>query len=173
MSTINPIVAGRAVVIGAGNTLLSDDGFGAAVLEHLREAYELAPRVELVDGGTWGMNLLPAIEDTGALIIVDAIDAGNPPGTPITLERDTIPRRLGVKLSPHQIDLRETLAIAELRGRLPERVVTFGVQPQSLATRIGLSPVVRACVPLAAEQVAARLTAWGFECRRVEPACTN
>ena len=173
MSTINPIVAGRAVVIGAGNTLLSDDGFGAAVLEQLREEYELAPRVELVDGGTWGMNLLPAIEDTGVLIIVDAIDAGYPPGTPITLERDTIPRGLGVKLSPHQIDLRETLAVAELRGRLPERLVTFGVQPGSLATHIGLSPAVRSCVPLAAEQVAGRLTEWGFPCRRMESACTS
>jgi hydrogenase maturation protease len=156
--------APRAVVIGAGNTLLSDEGFGAAVLERLRADGELAPGVELVDGGTWGMNLLPVIEDADALIIVDAIDVGWPAGSPVTLERDSIPRLLGIKLSPHQIDLRETLAVAELRGHLPARTVAIGVQPLSLETRIGLSPLVQSRVEEAAALVVLRLRRWGWRC---------
>jgi len=176
MSTTSALRAeavARVVVIGAGNTLLSDDGFGAAVLDALRESWDLPPEVELVDGGTWGMNLLPAIEDADALVIVDAIDVGRAPGSPITLERDSIPRLLGVKLSPHQIDLRETLAVAELRGRLPARAVAIGVQPQSLATRIGLSPVVQARVRPTAALVATRIARWGFPCRPAAAACTS
>jgi hydrogenase maturation protease len=161
----------RAVVIGAGNTLLSDDGFGPAVLARLQETWCLSPDVELVDGGTWGMNLLPAIEDADALIIVDVIDVGWSPGTPVELERDNIPRLLGIKLSPHQIDLRETLAVAELRGKLPRRAVAIGVQPLTLETHIGLTPLVEQRVDWAVQHVVARLKRWGWMCGRRPEGC--
>ena len=126
--------------------------------------------VLLVDGGTWGMNLLPVIEDAGALIMVDAIDAGAPAGRQIVLERDDLPRYLGVKLSPHQIDLREVLALAELRGTLPERAVAFGVQPQRVALGTELAPLVAVALDELVMRVADRLGAWGYGCRRVQAA---
>jgi hydrogenase maturation protease len=131
--------------------------------------------VELVDGQTWGMSLLPAIESADALIIIDAIDVGWPAGSPVELERDSIPRLLGHKLSPHQIDLREALAVAELRGHLPARMVALGVQPVSVRTGIGLSPPVAAALDATAEQVVAQLRRWGWPCRHrtAAGACTS
>jgi len=166
-------VAAAPVVIGVGNPLMGDDGFGLAVLERLRTAWEMPEGVELIDGGTWGMNLLPAIEDAGALIIVDAIDQGAPPGQDITLERNDLPRYLGLKLSPHQIDLREVLALAELRGTLPQRAVAIGVQPEVIDLATALSPRVAERVEAAATRVAWRLRRWGWPCRRAEVACTS
>ena len=62
----------RTLVIGLGNPLMGDDGAGVAALERLRDEWELPPEVELVDGGTWGMNLLPLVESAPRLILVDA-----------------------------------------------------------------------------------------------------
>jgi hydrogenase maturation protease len=160
----------KAVIIGLGNPLMADDGLGIAVLDQLRP-FEFHPNVELVDGGTWGMNLLPAIEDADALIIVDVIDVGWSPGTPVELERDNIPRLLGIKLSPHQIDLRETLAVAELRGKLPARAVAIGVQPLTLETHIGLTPLVEQRVDWAVQRVVSRLRRWGWICGRRPEGC--
>jgi len=164
-----------AVVLGAGNPLLGDDGFGLAVLALLRAQWDMPHGVELVDGGTWGMSLLPAIESAGALIIIDAIDVGLTPGTRVVLEREAIPRLFGVKLSTHQIDLRETLAVADLRGNLPLRSVAIGVQPWSLETSLSLSEPVAARVESTAELVAARLAHWGWPCARrlAAAACTS
>ncbi len=113
---------GRTVVLGVGNPLMGDDGLGLAALESLRHGWRLPPTVELVDGGTWGLTLLPAIEAADRLLLIDAIDTGGaPPGTLHQLERDAIPRHLATKLSPHEVDLREVLALAELRGNAPAR----------------------------------------------------
>lgn len=159
------------VVLGVGNPLLTDEGFGLAVLEALRAGWDVHPDVDLVDGGTWGMNLLPTIEDADPLILVDAIAAGRPAGTPITLERAELPRYLATKLSPHQIDLREVLALAELRGRLSERTVAIGLQPARVETGVGLTPVLAGKVDQVAAAVAERLALWGYPCRRaVAPA---
>jgi hydrogenase maturation protease len=154
------------VVLGVGNPLLGDEGLGLAVLEALPRLWETPPEVTLVDGGTWGMNLLPTIEDADPLILVDAIDAGQPAGTPITLERVELPRYLATKLSPHQIDLREVLALADLRGRLPERTVAIGLQPARVETGVGLTPVLAGQVEQVAAAVAERLELWGYPCRR-------
>ena len=90
----------RVVVIGLGNPIMGDDGLGLAVLGYLQTAYGFRPEVELVDGGTWGMNLLPVIEDATELILIDAIDAGEPPGTFVRPEHERLPRYLATKISP-------------------------------------------------------------------------
>ncbi|HEV2670500.1 MAG TPA: HyaD/HybD family hydrogenase maturation endopeptidase [Gemmatimonadales bacterium] len=130
------------VVIGLGNPLMGDDGLGIAVLERLRARYALPPAIELVDGGTWGLNLLPVIEDAAALILIDAIDAGVAPGTAVRIERAFLPRYLATKISPHQVDLRDVLALAELRGTLPADTVAIGLQPQTVALGDALSPLL-------------------------------
>ena len=66
----------RTLVIGLGNPLMGDDGAGVAALDRLRNEWDLPEDVELVDGGTWGMNLLPLVESTGHLVLVDAIRSG-------------------------------------------------------------------------------------------------
>jgi len=139
MSTSN----GRTVVIGLGNPLMGDDGLGLVALERLRAGYALPPEVELVDGGTWGMNLLPVIEDAARVLLIDAIDVAAAPGTPIRLERERLPRYLATKISPHQVDLRDVLALAELRGTLPADTVAVGLQPARIELGNELSEVLR------------------------------
>ena len=160
----------RALVIGLGNPLMGDDGAGLAALARLREDWLLPEGVELVDGGTWGMNLLPIIEGCPCVLLLDAIDAGSPPGTLTVLERAEIPRYFQLKLSPHQIDLREVLGLAELRGKLPARLTAIGVQPERIEMGIALSPSVARAVDKVAHAAVDALELAGFACaRRLQP----
>ena len=156
----------RTLVLGLGNPLMGDDGVGVAALERLREDWELSADVELIDGGTWGMNLLPLIESAERVILMDAIRTGAPPGTLTVLERRDLPRYFSLKLSPHQIDLREVLALADLRGALPDDLVAIGIEPQCIEMDLALSPVVRASLHKVVDLVADRLETAGHRCRR-------
>ena len=150
---------GGTVVIGLGNPLMADDGVGIAALERLRAA-GAPPDVELVDGGTWGMNLLPIIESAGRVLLMDAIDAGGAPGTLHVLERAQIPRYLATKISPHQVDLRDVLALAELRGNLPEQTVALGLQPERVEMSCELSDSVHTRLDDLVAAVTQRLAVW-------------
>ena len=167
MSTPSSSDGRRTVVIGLGNPLMADDGTGLALLELLRSEWTLPADVELVDGGTWGLNLLPAIEDAGRVLLLDAIRTGAAPGTIHEMERDQIPRYLAAKLSPHQVDLRDVLALAELRGTLPRDTVAIGLEPALVELSNELSEVVRCRLGEAAAAAVARLWTWGH---RVTPA---
>lgn len=157
------------VVLGLGNPLMGDDGVGLAALARLREGWHLDD-VELVDGATWGLALLPVIEDATRLILVDAIAAGEQPGTVVVLERERLPIYLSRKLSPHQVDLRDALAVAEWRGLLPADVVAIGIQPERVALGTELSPVVDDAMARLTGRIIARLRGWGHACERVPEA---
>jgi len=104
-------------------------------------------------------------------VLVDAIAAHGAPGDIIELSRDRLPIYLTRKLSPHQVDMRDVLAVAELRGRLPNDVVAIGVQPETVALGTELSaPVVHQLGALVGA-VVAQLEHWGHACLRLpEPA---
>jgi hydrogenase maturation protease len=155
----------HTVVIGLGNPLMGDDGLGLAALERLRATWELPADVELVDGGTWGLNLLPVIEDATHVLLLDAIDTGAAPGSDVLLLRDQLPRFLAAKISPHQVDLRDVLAVAELRGTLPEHTVAIGLQPARVELSDALSAVLSARLDELVQAVVRILAAWGHECR--------
>jgi hydrogenase maturation protease len=159
----------RTAVVGLGNPLMADDGLGLAALERLQRDWELPEGVSLTDGGTWGMMLLPLIEEADDLLLLDAVRAGRPPGTLTELERGELPRYFAHKISPHQIDLREVLALAELRGRLPERLTVIGVEPERVEMSSMLSPVVDARVGEVVQAAVDRLAEWGCPCRRRDP----
>ena len=161
------------LVLGLGNPLMGDDGFGLAVLHRLETEWNLPARVSLVDGGTWGMQLLPDIEAATHLLLLDAIDARRGPGAAVRLTRDELPRYFAHKLSPHQIDLREVLALAELRGTLPGEVVAIGAQPLVLELGVDLSPPLAAAVDDAVERAVLELARWGCACTQRETACTS
>lgn len=158
--------ASRTVVLGLGNMLMADDGVGLAALAKLEDEW-LPPRgVSLVDGGTWGMNLLHVVEGADHLLVFDAIDVGGVPGSIVRLEGDDIPRFLAQKVSPHQVDLREVLALAELRGMLPAHLVALGIQPERIELSTTLSPVVDAHIDQLVRMGVATLAGWGFPFRR-------
>jgi hydrogenase maturation protease len=151
----------RTVVLGLGNMLMADDGVGLAALARLDEDWFVPPAVALVDGGTWGMNLLPVIESADRVIILDAIDLNGAAGTVYRLEKHEIPRFLGQKLSPHQIDLREILALAELRGTLPGEIIALGIQPARVEMSTTLTPTVEEHLDQLVQMAAATLQQWG------------
>jgi len=157
-------------VIGLGNPLLGDDALGLVALERLSAYYDVPGTVSLHDGGTWGMSLLPVIEDATNVLFLDAIDRKEAPGTFIRLEGVEIPATLAHMLSPHQIDLREVLAVTMLRGTFPRTAVAIGVQPETLATQVALSGIVAAKVDEVVAAAVAQLQAWGHECAPRDPA---
>lgn len=164
------------VVIGLGNPLMGDDGVGLAALERLAAGWDAPPEVELVDGGTWGMNLLPVIESAKRVLLLDAIHAQQPPGTPLQLGRHELPRYLATKISPHQVDLHDVLALAELRGTLPEETVAVGLQPERVEMIAELSPPVAAGVDHLVAMAVAVLVEWGHDLTRKQAApapCTS
>lgn len=161
-------------VIGLGNPLMGDDGFGLVALARLRDEWTL-DGVELADGGTWGMSLLPLIEDADRVVLLDAIASGADPGDVVVLERERLPIYLTRKLSPHQVDMRDVLATAEWRGKLPEETVAIGVEPSVVKMGLELSPEVEKAVDAAIWVVIARLIQWGHRCMPRETAepCTR
>jgi hydrogenase maturation protease len=153
------------VVIGLGNPLMGDDGLGLVALQQLDREWTFDPPVELLDGGTWGMNLLHDIERAERLLFIDAINAEAPPGASVVVEREQLPKYFALKLSPHQIDLKEVLALAELRGTLPEHTVAYGLQPAAIELSTELSPVVRDGVGSLIARIIERLERWGHQAR--------
>ena len=151
----------RTVVIGLGNPLMGDDGLGLAALERLRH-YDFAPEIELIDGGTWGMNLLPVIEDADRILLLDAINIGAQPGALVVLERDQLPRYLRTKVSPHQVDLADVLALAELRGNLSPHTVAIGLQPERVEMIAELSPGIERQLDRVVATALSRLADWGY-----------
>jgi hydrogenase maturation protease len=142
---------------------MGDDGLGVVVAQRLRPLLDGVDGVEILDGGTWGMQLLPSIEDAARLLVIDAVHAGALPGTVIRLGKEDLPRLLYQKVSPHQIDLREVFAVAELRGRFPREAVALGIQPDVVELRHELSPVVRRGLPELMDAIADQLRTWGHD----------
>jgi hydrogenase maturation protease len=153
----------RTVVLGAGSPLLGDDGLGIEVLETLSQKWAETPSLRFLDGGIWGMRLLPHIEDADKLLVIDAVRADTAPGTLVRVEREEIPRHLRTKISTHQIDLSEVFAVAELRGMFPGEAVVLGIEPARIDAYMEISPEVKATVPFLIQAVERQLEAWGHE----------
>ena len=123
----------RILVLGIGNILWADEGFGVRTVERLAADWWFPDTVTLMDGGTQGLYLLPHLEAADALIVVDAIDYGLPPGTRRVFHGDDVPAFLGAKkMSLHQTGFQEVLASAMFLGRCPQTLILVGVQPECL-----------------------------------------
>jgi hydrogenase maturation protease len=153
----------RNVVLGLGNTLNHDEGLGVHALKVLEEPLGAQSAVELVDGGTFGLYLLPLVEECNNLLLIDAIDAGQAPGTVVELRGDEIPLYAGIKVSQHQMAFQEVLGLAHNRSRLPRHLHLIGVQPADLTLGIGISAVVTAAMPHVVERVVALVRDWNGE----------
>lgn len=161
VTNVDSTDVGTTAVIGLGNPLLGDDALGLVALERLSQQYELPDNVTLHDGGTWGMSLLGTIEDATNVLFLDAIDKGVDPGTFLRLHGEEIPATLAKMVSPHQIDMREVLAVTMLRGTFPYGAIAIGVQPETLETQVELSRVVAAQVDRVVQAAVDQLRAWG------------
>lgn len=157
----------RIIVLGVGNILLSDEGVGVRAVERLTEDYCLPPEVEVIDGGTTGMEMLEDLAGADHLIIVDAVRSGQPPATMVRITDDKVPVFFKTKLSPHQVGLSDVLATLALMGEAPGSISVIGVEPVSLATGMALSPRVEAMLPRVVAQLAMELRHLGVAVERV------
>lgn len=123
----------RITILGIGNILFSDEGFGVRVIEKLMDFYEFPENISVVDGGVLGMNLLGIISEADHLIVVDAVRNGSQPGTLVRLEGDEIPARIRAKNSLHQVDFLEALTMCQVFDKVPQTVI-LGVEPQDIET---------------------------------------
>lgn len=145
------------LLLGIGNPLLGDDGAGLRLLEALRsDVARWGGRVEAVDGGTQGMALLGYLERRRALVLLDAVALGAPPGTVHVLEGDTLLAACTPGgQSAHEMGAGELLRAAAMIGSLPERIALVGVEPANVATGVGLSATVEAALAEACRRAVA------------------
>lgn len=123
----------RILVLGIGNILWADEGFGVRCVEALNAGWEFPPQVTVMDGGTQGLYLLPYVQEADCLLVFDAVDYGDEPGSLRVVVGDQVPRFMGVKkMSLHQTGFQEVLMAAELTQKLPAELVLVGVQAEQL-----------------------------------------
>mgnify|MGYP001133788356 CR=1 FL=1 len=163
------------LIYGAGNLLVSDEGFGVHLVEYLRRHWSFPEAVELLDGGTLGIMTGYRVEEVDHLILIDVLDAEGSPGEIRRYDlQDLLLDRLPVKLSPHQIGIQEMLSLSALRGRLPQSATLFGVIPASYEAGIELSPPLAAALGSVADLVVAELERLGHRLishRRTNATC--
>ncbi|WP_444452417.1 HyaD/HybD family hydrogenase maturation endopeptidase [Rhodobacter capsulatus] len=155
----------RVLVLGIGNVLWADEGFGVRCVERMAETHALPANVRLLDGGTQGLYLLPFLEEADALIVFDAVDFGFAPGTLVTMRDEDVPAFMGAKkMSLHQTGFQDVIATAQLMGYCPRRMTLIGCQPVELEDYGGsLRPAVAEQVDHAILEAVRELHGWGID----------
>ncbi len=149
-------------VLGLGNVLMGDDGFGPAVVRAFENAYAVGPDVLVVDVGTPGLDLTPWLADVDRVIIVDTVKSELPPGTLRVFDKTGVLRRPpSVRVGPHDPGVKEALLMLEFAGRAPRELALIGVVPERTEMAVHLSPALEAAVPFAVEAIAALLERFG------------
>ena len=152
----------RAVVLGVGNIILTDEGAGVRAVEALERVWKLPENVLAIDGGTSGMEMIEELSNLDFLIILDVVKTGAAPGTVVKIAGEDIPVFFRKKLSPHQIALPDVLASLELLDTMPKEIVVLGVEFISLELGMEMTPTVAEKVPVLAAMAAAELAARGY-----------
>ncbi len=162
----------RVLVLGIGNLLWADEGFGVRAVEALNRDYEFPSNVRLMDGGTQGLYLIEHVTSADILVVFDAVDYGLAPGSLKLVADGEVPQFLGAKkMSLHQTGFQEVLATAELLGKAPQHLFLIGVQPVELDDYGGsLRAQVKEQIPAAIEHALAYLARFGIQgMRRSQP----
>ena len=137
----------KILILGVGNILLTDEGFGVRAVEYLETHYRWPERVRLMDGGTQGLMLMQELLECDFLVVLDVVLGPEAPGTVYLLEGEDLRKSLSFRDSMHQTDLLDTLITCHLAGHRPEAVV-IGLQPFDYKTmQVGLSPQAQALLP--------------------------
>ena len=151
----------RTLILGIGNTLLSDEGLGIHLLEYLREHFPDPPGVTYMDGGTLSFTLAPEIEDHENLIVLDAAQFNEAPGTVRLLSGVDMDRFIGKgKRSVHEVGLVDLMTIASIQGHMPRNRALLGIQPAEFGWGEKPGEAVSRAIPGAAEQVMGLLYNW-------------
>jgi hydrogenase maturation protease len=149
-------------IFGIGNILLSDDGIGIHIINRLKAEYAFPENVEIIDGGTKGLDLLPLFENRDKVLFIDAANFNKEPGTIGTIEGDNIPAFLGQKLSVHHIGIPDMLFAAKLMEITPPEMFLIGIQPKSMETSTELTETVKNNFEALLGKVLEKLKEWGI-----------
>jgi hydrogenase maturation protease len=155
----------RTLVLGIGNTLLSDEGIGVHVLEALRAGKARTDAVEFMDGGTLSFTLAEPIESCQQFIVIDAAELKSEPGTVRVFEDEDMDRYItsGNKRSVHEVSLADVMSIALLSGNLPQKRALVGIQPDNLDWGENPTEPVSAAIPAAIAEIESLIARWSHE----------
>lgn len=144
----------KILILGVGNILYTDEGFGVRVAEELDQKYQFSPNVDILDGGTLGLRLMGPIMESDYLIIVDIVLNEGNPGDVFRLLGENLSKACAFTNSMHQTDLLDTLAKCSLLGKVPDDVILYGIEPVNYKDMsAALSPELEAKMPEVMELV--------------------
>lgn len=166
----NVLHRSEVTILGVGNVILRDEGFGVRVAEYLAAHYEFPEHVQIVDGGTLGIELTQYITGTEKLLVIDSINGGAEPGTLFRFHNDAVMDHFQEKVSAHEVGIQDVLALLTVTGHKIPEVVVIGAQPYDLGAGVELSGGMQKLLPLVAEKALAELKAWGIVPKKKEAA---
>ena len=166
----NVLHPAEVTILGVGNVILKDEGFGVRVAEYLDHNYTFPDSVQIVDGGTLGIELTQYVTGTNKLLVIDSINGGAEPGTVFRFHNDAIMEHFQDKLSAHEVGIQDVLALLTVTGHKIPDVIVIGAQPFDVEAGVGLSDGMQALLPQIVEQALKDLSSWGIEAQRKESA---
>ena len=149
------------LILGIGNLLLHDEGVGVHVAHKMKEM-ALPPGIEVMDGGTMGLNLLYYIENRDRVIVVDTVIVGDPPGTIYRFTDESLVQNKPMLRTAHGVDFTDVIKTAEMLGTKPKEIIFVGIEPADMSEGIGLSEVIEKRVPTLIKMVMRELELEGF-----------
>jgi hydrogenase maturation protease len=149
----------RIAVVGLGNLMRTDDAIGMLALERLRTDSRLPAGVMLVEGGTLGLDLLHPLAQATHLVALDAIEAGEVPGTVLRFAGDAIAEMPASK-SVHLLGFSDLIGAMRLTGDVPDEIVVLGVQPEATGWGTELTAPAAAALPKLVDAVATQIAEW-------------
>ena len=162
MADESGLFAAETTVLGVGNVILRDEGFGVRVAEYLAAHYDFPESVQIVDGGTLGIELTQFVTGTRRLLVIDSINGHAAPGTLFRFEDDAVMEHFQDKISAHEVGIQDVLALLAVTGKKIPEVVVIGAQPYDVEAGVELSEKMRALVPEMAQRALEELAAWGI-----------
>ncbi len=158
----NVLYPAEVTVLGVGNVILQDEGFGVRVVEYLDSRYDFPETVQLVDGGTLGIELTQYLTGTRWLLVIDSINGGKEPGTTFCFRNEEVMAHFQDKLSAHEVGIQDVLALLTVTGRKIPEVAVIGAQPCCVEAGVALTEKMEALMPSMAEKALAILKEWGI-----------
>jgi len=135
------------LILGVGNILMKDEGIGVHVVKRMREM-ALPDNVEILDGGTAGLDLVEYIENRRKLIVIDAVKTGDRPGTIYRLTEANLKAKPKAIMSFHEIDFLDALYVSEIMKNRPEEIIMIGIEPKDMSMGMDLSPEIEERIPI-------------------------
>lgn len=157
----------KPLILGIGNILLSDEGVGVRVVQHLEKSADFTPHFDIVDGGTCGMELLDVLANREYVIIIDAVIANKQPGEILVLKDEQVPALFSRKISPHQLGICDVLSALKLTDEYPKHLCLIGIQPASLEPHIGLTEALENILPSVFQCLSCQLREFGLPSPKV------